>query len=188
MLEFESSELVGTDMERSSHNVDEIKIFISQLSNGLHEYHFSCESDTIGLDGNFTGKVDVDAVLDKTTHQIYLKTVVRARGLFQCDRCVEEFEQPISSSYNMFYVFDEPEIDKYPAEEVQYIRHDTVYLDITDDVRQMILLSVPLKLLCREDCKGLCPHCGTNWNRQSCKCKEDAHDSRWDGLKKLMKN
>jgi uncharacterized protein len=143
-------------MRRSLDNVDTIKIRISQLSKGLHEYHLTCKSVDLGLDNRYDGNVFIDAVIEKTTREIYLNADVHVQGLFQCDRCLEEFERRISGSYNMFYVYDEHEKDRYPADEVQFINLDTVYIDLADDVRQTVILSVPLKLLCTDDCKGLC--------------------------------
>lgn len=167
---------------------DEIKIRISQLSNGLHEYHFSAIPPDIGLGENFKHPVEIDATLDKASRQLYLKAEIRCSGQFQCDRCIEEFEQNIESRLNMFYVYDSLDTGSLSPEEVQVISPDTVYLDLTDDVRQTIMLNVPLKLLCKTDCKGLCPKCGTNWNQTTCKCKNETQDSRWEGLKDLIKN
>ena len=172
-------------MERQKH-VDALKIRISGLSNRLHEYHFSTAPSEIGLEHNFTDAVNVDAVLDKTPGQLYLKAKIRTSGQFSCDRCVEEFKLMINGWYAMFYVYDDLGVEKFETEEVRVINSDTVHIDITEDVRQMTILSVPLKLLCKEDCKGLCPECGTNRNVRSCACKGDYVDARWEGLEGLL--
>ena len=88
----------------------------------------------------------------------------------------------------MFYVFDDLEKEKYLEDEVQVLAPNTVHIDISDDIRQMILLSIPLKLLCNEDCKGLCPKCGKNRNNEQCDCREDQADPRWQGLAGLIIN
>jgi uncharacterized protein len=165
---------------------DELKIRISQLSNGLHEYHLKGSTAEIGLDSNFAPFVEVDAILDKTARQLYLKADVRTAGMFQCDRCLEEFNQPLSTKYTMFYVFDEQESSRYPADEVQVIGVDTPSIDLAEDVRQVVLLSVPLKLLCKEECKGLCPRCGKNRNAEPCDCREANESSQWRGLEGLL--
>jgi uncharacterized protein len=61
-------------------------------------------------------------------------------------------------------------------------------IDMADDVRQTVLLAVPLKNVCREDCRGLCPQCGRNLNDGACDCKETRVDGRWDKLKELQNN
>jgi uncharacterized protein len=74
-----------------------------------------------------------------------------------------------------------------PSDDVQVIAPDTVHIDLAEDVRQMISISVPLKLLCKEDCKGLCPKCGTNLNLGQCACKNDDVDARWEGLRDQLR-
>ena len=165
---------------------DILKIRISGLSNGIHEYHFTSDPSEIGLEPNFTSPVDVLAVVDKAQHQLYVKTELKTSGTFSCDRCLDEFIQPIDARYNTFYVFDEEQRGKYPADEVQVLSPDTVSIDLTEDVKEVVILSVPLKLLCKQDCKGLCPHCGTNRNKSLCDCKDDRIDSRWEGLANLL--
>ncbi len=166
----------------------ELKIRISGLSNGLHDYHFSTDPSAIGLETNFRTSVEIDAHLDKTSRQLYLSLDVRTSGQFECDRSLDEFDQTLTAHFNMLYVYDELEAVKYPPDEVHVLLPDTVSLDLTTDVREMVLLSIPLKLLCKEDCKGLCPHCGANWNHESCECKEEVSDPRWSGLKDLLNN
>jgi uncharacterized protein len=174
-------------MEQSKHT-DVLKIRISGLSNGIHEYDFSADPTEIKLGNNFTDPVQVHAVLDKTAGQLYLKVRVQTAGRFYCDRCLEEFAQHVAASYNVFFVYEEPTPGTRQPEEVQIISPDTVHIDLTEDARQMVTLSIPLKLLCKEECKGLCPRCGVNWNERSCECDKQKADPRWEGLQNLLKN
>lgn len=168
---------------------DGIKIRISGLSNGLYEYHFSVSPSEIGLESNFRQPVQVNVTLDKTARQIYLRADVATSASYVCDRCTEEFEQPLANKYNVFYHYASGDAGgDVPPEEVQVIQTDTVHLDLSKDVREFVMLSVPLKLLCREDCKGLCPRCGANWNAAGCACTQEVKDSRWQDLEKLLKN
>ena len=185
---FLSKEAGGEVMKRVKNVNDKVKIRISGLSNGLHEYHFSAEPTVIGLENNFQQPVEIDAQLDKATHQIYLKADVQTSGNFQCDRCLDDFAQELSASYRVFYMYNNNEGAKFPPEEIQFVTSDTIDIDLTDDVCQMVLLSVPLKLLCTEECKGLCPHCGSNWNHNLCDCKEEIGDPRLQGLQDLLHN
>ena len=54
-------------------------------------------------------------------------------------------------------------------------------------LREQILLAVPLRVLCIEECKGLCPHCGKNLNEGQCSCAEPLEDPRWAALKDIRK-
>ena len=59
-------------------------------------------------------------------------------------------------------------------------------LDLSELVRQMLILAVPPRSLCRPDCQGLCPHCGADRNRQSCSCADEHLDPRLEALRKLL--
>ena len=63
-----------------------------------------------------------------------------------------------------------------------------VVIDLSEDARQTILLAVPLKLLCREDCQGLCPGCGVDLNREACRCADAPGGSPLGGLHEALKN
>jgi uncharacterized protein len=88
----------------------------------------------------------------------------------------------------MYYVWDGAEAELLDPLEVQVVPQGVSVLDITDDVRQTAILSVPLKLLCHTGCRGLCPQCGKNLNDESCACTGDAGDARWEALRMLRNN
>ncbi len=162
-----------------------MKIQLGGLSEGAHEYHFSVAGADLGIGPGFHRPVTVSATTEKTGNQVFLNASVEAHGRFLCDRCLTEFEEILAPHYRMIYVFDEAEADRFDPSEVQVISPSLSVIDIADDVRQALLLSVPLKLLCSESCKGLCPRCGTNWNLASCSCRDVRNDQRWEALKKL---
>jgi uncharacterized protein len=167
----------------------EFRINISNLSEGIHEYHFEAEPSRIGLDERFSGVIKVEVHLDKSISQIFLQAEIVAEGSFFCDRCLENFHQELNTAYSMMYVQGaRSTIDLNKEEEIQLLRADMNYIDLDDDVRQYILLTIPQKLLCREDCQGFCPTCGVNKNIASCTCGAQVVDSRWDALKKLSHN
>jgi len=108
-----------------------------------------------------------------------------------CNRCLKEFEQPLHVNFEeVFYPtvdvvtgmllppFDEEEI--FPINE-----HHLV--DLTEAVRQNVLLTIPMVTLCREDCPGLCPQCGHDLSLGPCECKPEV-DSRLSVLAKLLQN
>ena len=168
--------------------VSGMKVSIGNLSDGIHDCAFTAEPDELGLAENFGTKVKVDLTLDKSNRQLYLRACVQTEAQFRCDRCLDEFTQKIENSYQMFYVYSELESLKHKPDEVTVIAPESFSIDISEDVQQYLLLAVPLKLLCREDCRGLCAHCGANLNHGRCKCTNEDINPRWDTLKKLLKN
>lgn len=171
--------------EKSSLKNSNLMINISKLSEGIHNYHLNTESATLDLDGRFYDEIELDVVLDKTSTQILLKTEIDTNGKFECDRCLSTFSHHIHTSYTLMYMYQTQDFEV--ENEVQIINKDTVYIDLSDDVRQYILLAVPIKLLCKEDCKGLCPKCGKNLNEGSCSCEIETVDPRWEALSKFLR-
>lgn len=165
-----------------------MKISISNLSEGVHEYHFTAEPALLGLADNFANEFAVHVTLDKSGRELLLKARASVPGKFVCDRCVDPFDRQIEAAYQIVYVYDDRDRGKYSDDEVQVIHSGTTAIDLDDDLRQYLLLAVPLKLLCQDSCRGLCPHCGTNWNRSRCSCQSEEIDPRWQVLKKRFSN
>jgi uncharacterized protein len=170
-------------------SVAEFRINISNLSEGIHEYSFEAEPSKIGINEQLDGLIKIEAKLDKSLRQILLKSEIQAEGVFVCDRCLEEFHRKLDVKYSMIYIQgNRSTADIKKEEEIQVLSADTNYIDLDDDIRQCVLLAIPQKLLCREDCNGLCPTCGVNRNTENCSCGAEAVDTRWDALKKLSHN
>ena len=165
-----------------------MKIQVGGLSEGIHEYHFEADPSEIGLENGFSRGILVDTVLEKTGNQIFLRATVHTHGSFECDRCVSHFEAPISSSLQTCYVTDGAEVVHVDPEELQVVSPGLNIIDIAEDVRQTLLLAIPLKLLCSDTCRGLCPRCGKNLNTGPCTCAETTTDSRWEKLRELQQN
>ena len=80
----------------------------------------------------------------------------------------------------------EPENDSEDNDD--YIISNDGYIDADEALTEQILLELPLKHLCKEDCKGLCPKCGTDLNKSTCNCETKEPDPRFDVLRKLLEN
>lgn len=160
-----------------------MRIQVAGLSEGIHEYHFDTTATELGLSQEYSGAVSVDATLDKSGNEFLLRARIKAGSNVVCDRCVTPFTESLSPSYQMYYVWNEPDAARFDPTEVQVIRPGLSVIDLVEDVRQTILLAVPFKLLCRDDCKGLCPRCGKNLNEGACACPDLPIDSRWDALR-----
>ncbi len=106
-----------------------------------------------------------------------------------CARCLDPVARDIARNFDLLYRplgadAGREEISVTQAEaEIGYYTGDGVLLE--DILREQLLLEVPIKVVCREDCKGLCPQCGQNRNQGSCNCVTQAEDPRWDALRGL---
>ena len=112
----------------------------------------------------------------------------------QCDRCVEPFSLGISGAFSIVVrrlALDEPspvatgDEEESDDEDMCFVENNVKSIDIVPYVRDAIILNVPMKILCTEDCKGLCPVCGNNLNEQSCSCGDSRNDPRWGSLSGL---
>lgn len=168
--------------------MSELRINISNLSEGIHHRSLATQPAEIGLDTRFTQTVAVYATLEKTNRQLYLHAEVKTGGIFTCDRCLDDFRREVICTFSIVYVSDDRTDVELEGEDVQVISPDTNLLDIGEDVRQYVILVLPQKLLCKDECAGLCPSCGRNLNKGSCECVREEIDPRWEGLKKFLEN
>jgi uncharacterized protein len=106
-----------------------------------------------------------------------------------CARCLEPVLQDVDRSFDLLYRplgsdagKEEMSVTAVDAE-IGYYQGNG--LELEDALREQVILALPLRVLCREDCKGLCPQCGTNLNTEQCSCAEPAQDPRWEALKEL---
>ena len=161
-----------------------MRIKISGLENGTYEEDFEDDIDKIDLTEPLFGKYITNVVLNKFDDQIILEASTTAGANFICDRCGKEFKQTVKSRYKMIYLLRSIE----GAEEeinITYLSPDTNIIDISKEVRDYMILSIPMKRLCKEDCKGLCVKCGTDLNEKQCDCSDDEIDDRWKVLMEL---
>ena len=116
--------------------------------------------DLFGLtseaEGYFTPPFDVQAQVSRVNDTVLARTRVRGRYRSACARCLAEVEQ----DWNGNFLFDFA-VDK-----------QTEAVELDEDIRQEVLLNLPSRVLCREDCKGTCPGCGVDLNNEKCKCKQ----------------
>ena len=143
------------------------------------------------------GDVRFDGVLQKKDQRFRLKGRVQATLELTCGRCAETFQLPIDSEVDLTYVpqpsaqaatvhgkgTDEIELSDEDLTTAYYRDH---VLDFAEMLREQFYLALPMRPLCREDCKGLCPHCGTNLNTATCTCEVRWQDPRLAKLQSLL--
>lgn len=115
-----------------------------------------------------------------------------AEGEASCDRCTEPFTVRLEKEFQTILV----PIDQGPTGSTNVELHEEDLeigfyggsgVDVGDIFWEQVALSLPVKLLCREECRGICPQCGGNRNREECSCPEGKNTGPFDGLKTLGK-
>ena len=143
-------------------------------------------------ESRFGQPVHVVVKLTRMQEDILAQGEARTTVRLECSRCLDEVDVQIAGSFEALYA---PEAR---ASGQQTGRRDFEWgsrgvsfygegsIDLTDEIRQCLVIELPLKPLCRPDCSGLCPQCGQNLNERPCDCKADADASPWAALRDLI--
>ena len=115
------------------------------------------------------------------TSQFYWHGHISGDVTGECRRCLKESHAHVDAESHIIYAEPDETTDEDP--DVYLIEPGARELDLRPAIREEWLLAQPRYLLCREDCKGLCPRCGADLNEGSCDCPPQT-DSRWDSLRK----
>ncbi len=111
------------------------------------------------------------------------------RATSRCGRCLEPVSEEIHENFDLFYY---PMAMIARSEEIRIDRDDTDLgfyegrgLELRDVVREQLLLWLPMRAVCDENCPGICPNCGTKHGSAECRWRENFVDPRWDSLRQL---
>ncbi|HEX5473110.1 MAG TPA: DUF177 domain-containing protein [Vicinamibacterales bacterium] len=150
------------------------------------------EPSGLAVDDDYRVTAPVDLVLDlhRERDAIRVRGRVQTRLGLECGRCLEPYEVEVDSPFDLRYL-PQPAHAADGEHEVAdddlmtaYYRDET--LDIAELLHEQFELALPMKPLCRPDCQGLCPQCGTNLNRETCSCVPRWHDPRLAALEGLL--
>ncbi len=148
-----------------------MKILVARIPEEGSYYEGSDPAEILQLENDPLAQPDGEVGYDLYAQRVSGELVVRGTLLsplrMRCARCTEFFSTTVGVS---------DFLRAYPAPE------GTDSVDITDDLREEILLHVPHFAVCDEGCKGMCPQCGANLNRGSCGCKTEGGDNPWSAL------
>ena len=138
-------------------------------------------------DAALSEPVATDFVVTHNDRDLRVEGTVETSIRFRCSRCTKEFSKSFAASYDLTYLpqpkwtSENAEIAlKYDDMEVAY--YDGVALDVNLVILEQIELAMPMKFVCREDCKGLCYKCGVDLNEGLCSCKNEETDFRLSAL------
>ncbi len=154
------------------------------MENGIHRVQTSKPSNGLKLleHGKLIGKIDLNATIDRRDQDLNLKAELSSTAELICDRCLRTFQQDVTARFDLFFSTKLSNLD----DEIKPLSLNNPMIDLSEDIRSALVLALPIKLLCIENCRGLCPTCGANWNDESCSCHSEFRDPRWDKLKELQ--
>lgn len=164
----------------------EIKV---DLPAGSLEYtHGLTQTGPLSVEGR------ADLLLEHRGHKevvedIRLRAGYKGDFTVECARCLDPVPQHLQGDFDLIFRPEDADPDSgeraISEEETEIGYYGASGLALGDVVREQVLLSLPNRTLCSEDCKGLCQHCGANLNTESCTCDRAPSDPRWSALSGL---
>jgi len=139
-----------------------------------------------------TSEAKVEGRASKIREQVRMRGKIKASVEVRCDRCLAPVVVAVDADFDVAYIpaeaeDTEREVTELQPDELIFATYEGDSLDIDELAREQLLLALPLRQLCREDCKGLCPTCGADLNSQTCNCEQQDTDPRWAALAALKK-
>ncbi len=136
--------------------------------------------------------LEVRATAELVDSQIRITGGLRTRLEMVCARCLEPVVEEVSRDFDLFYkpltlIGREEEVRlKLGDTEVAFFEGEGLFL--ADVLAEQVLLALPMKVICRSDCRGLCPQCGANLNGEECRCESHAADPRLASLGRIKQD
>lgn len=133
-----------------------------------------------------------DLSIQRSGEEYFCQGEISAKMTLECARCLGTFDLDVVGELD-FIACSQDHYDSFRSEAVDsedYVLFEGINLvvDITDQIRQALLLCIGIKPLCSDECLGLCPVCGGNLNVNKCACDRKEMDPRWSGLADLKKS
>lgn len=168
-------------------NLPEMEINISRLSDGTYSFRF--EEALFQLEDDIKiSNLTVDCILDKAFENFVFHLNLCFDAEVPCDRCLMAARLNLVNE-QVFTLCRKEDLKGNDSDpDFRYLAPDENKIDIRPDVLDSIRLAFPMKVICREDCQGICLTCGKNKNSDPCTCSNEKIDPRWESLLKLKKN
>lgn len=139
---------------------------------------------------DFLSPVTIDLNLYRVNDMYRGEGSVETSIRFQCSRCLEEFAYPVHSEFALNFTAEPESTDdsclqgeyEIMAEQAGLVPFNNDEIDLTEPMQDQVLMALPIRPLCRDDCRGLCPQCGTDLNRGSCSCEKAVFNSKFESL------
>jgi uncharacterized protein len=153
------------------------------------DFEFSI-AEIVDEDAVFLEPVHAEIQIKKVGEEVFVKGRIRATLSFVCSRCLVPFEFPVDSPFDLAFFPEELEAarEELDADDLDMSFYYSRRIDLREVILEQLNLTFPLKPLCSENCRGICPICGKNINSGECSCETKDFDVRLTKLKIFMKD
>lgn len=129
--------------------------------------------------------------VEKRGKEVFIKGMTQGEVELSCSRCLKNFNMPIKSLFSITYhpieELNRDELVELKRDEMDVDFYREGVIDTESIIRDQIMLNIPMKPLCSESCKGLCPICGSDLNEVECGCEQKEIDPRFAVLQSLLR-
>lgn len=167
-----------------------IRIAIEDILEGISNLELQCGAEDIELlsEGlHFIDPVTVKLNLFKQNDKVYIKAESSVTVESECARCLNTVNLVLESSSENQYR-PEPKTMRFPMDDIGIRYYSEEYIDLSEDIRESLMLEFPTRILCSDNCKGLCPHCGKNLNTEKCDCFLEPEEPQVSKFADLIKS
>jgi uncharacterized protein len=164
-----------------------MKIFIQNLENGIYDFDATVTAEELVLpeQERYRDAIKVHAFVDRLDTIFRIRLTVTTKLHLICDRCLEAFTSEFREELDRIFQIGSGALDD--DEEVEIIPEGSKEIDLSQTLYEAVVIAQPIRVVCKEECKGLCPHCGVNLNHTKCSCITTRIDPRLEKLKLLLK-
>jgi uncharacterized protein len=168
-----------------------LRIEVESLTGAAKPFAHTYRPEEVALDedehARLTSPAVVEGVASRKGEEVRLRGKIKTEVEVACDRCLAAVRRPLEVEFDTAFIPQESEAGK--TENVELLSADmglAAYegdaVDLDELVREQVVLALPSRRLCREECKGLCPKCGADLNAGDCSCERGEIDPRWSAL------
>lgn len=169
-----------------------MRIELDRLQETGDKFAHVYEPEELVLDeehARLTEPPEIAGRVSRSGHEVRVRGKINARAEVDCDRCLKAVTVPVETEFDVTYVpeddYREGEAAELKEDDLSLSVYDGATIDVDELVREQLLLALPTRALCTEECKGLCPVCGADRNADACDCETKEVDPRWAGLKAM---
>ncbi len=165
-----------------------MKIPILHLSDGIHKFDFTIPAGALHFyrEEVYPNPISAKIELNKFEKNITCVVDLSTKAQYICDRCLSEYSRNYDEQFKILFHLGKQDFET-EEESVVMLSPEQREIDLTPHVHEYLILTIPMKTVCSDTCKGICPGCGADLNKEECSCEEQGSDPRWDKLKELRR-
>lgn len=167
-------------------------LVLDEIEEGFTDLVFEVSADDLGLTDRFfafPGPIRASLRIGRALQSFNINGTIGWQVAGECCRCLAPVEQALETQFKLLLQrreASEEELEAYAdEEEVEIVDPGAREFDLSHRLRDAVAVELPMRIYCREDCKGLCPTCGTDLNTGTCDCADTTADPRWEALARL---